>query len=565
MIPNNVLNDIADSGRLNVKYNQQIKVKLGNVKAQGIGLGANEMPPSENDFKYTSYEERIERQKIKTHYHYRKGGTRIDTSKVAINQHADTRIRGGRKCTPEHNIGTTTSKHEARLPEDIPQPIEQENRHFEDKRDWSRLSTSKICEILEDISSKKHRSKVHFTPLPKKEKLPKTHYKENDEGNQDWSQIPNEDVCELIEKIASRRNNSLKDMDRSCSRNQENSETIDFLENDTHIGELTNTLQRNAKGSCEKTTENHHNPESKISKAICLPHQEKELRLIPFLQKQRREPAIICRGGVREFRMRKSPKKLKLCPRTLVRNVFSVGVIISSHSLSFERKILMHQTFELRSLRDIRDRRTSSFLRSKLEQAHTEITSHLFKPSQSISPCFTMKVVKNRLGSKAFAIICHYELQTPQFDLRGPKTSDCNTHKKSSRLLLMPCEATAIKEIYHPDANLKSKTSHGNTVVETEKLFNNCLPRKGRADLLNSVERSSKSRPSEAKNNPSRNDAINVQGSVTANNSLFAGLRGLFHRLYSKDCWSKADLSETLFYDDLTNRWVKMGDLVQYH
>ncbi|CAI4060130.1 hypothetical protein SUVZ_04G3950 [Saccharomyces uvarum] len=565
MIRNNVLNDITGSGRLNFKCDQQIKRKLGNVKAQEIGLGANEMHTSEKYFKYTSYEKRIDRDKIKTHYHYKKGGTTIDTSKVVINQHADTRIHGSRKCTPEHNMGTATSEHEARFSEELPQSIEQENHHFEDKRDWSRLSTSKICEILEDISSKKHRSKVHFTPSPKKERSPKTHHKENDDGNQDWSQIPNEDICELIEKIASRRNNSLKDMDHSCSQNQENSKTIDLLENGTHIGEPTNTLQRNARGSCENTTENHSDPESKISRAICLPHQEKKLRLIPFLQKQRMEPAIISRSGVRELRMRRSTKKLKLCPRSPVKNFSSVGVIISSHSLSFKRKTFMYQTFELRSLRDIWDRRRRSFLHSKLEQLHTEIGLHLIKPPQSNSPCFVIMVLKNRLGSKAFAVICHYELQTLLFDLRGPKTSDCSTHPNSSRLLHMPCEATAIKEIYHPDMNLKSKTSHGNTVVENERLFNNCLEKKGRAGPLNSVKRSSKPQPPEAKNKPSQNVTINVQGSVTANNSIFTDLCGLFHRLYSKNCWNKANLSEILFYDDLTNRWVKMGDIVQYH
>ncbi|QID84357.1 hypothetical protein GRS66_006858 [Saccharomyces pastorianus] len=565
MIRNNVLNDIAGSARMNVKCKQQVKRKLGRVEAQGIGLGANEKPTSEEDFKHTSYEEKVDREKIKMHYLYKKGGTMTDIPKLVINQHADIRERESRKCTPEHNIGTTTSERELPLLEDVPQSIKQANRHFEDTRDWSQLSTSKICEILEDISSKKRRSRVHFSSLQKKENPHKRYLKKDDEGNQDWSQIANEDICELIEKIASRRNNSLKEIDRLCSQNQENSETIHLSENGTLIGEPTNTRQRNAKGSSENTTEKHSDLESKISRTVCLPYQEKELRLIPFLQRQRMEPAIISISGVREFRMRKFTKKLKPCPRSPVKEFFGVGIIISSQSLSSKHVIFLHQNSDLRFLRGILGRSRRSFLLSKLEQTRAEIGLSLIKPPQTTSPFFATIVLNIRLGSKAFAAICHYEPQAILFDSRGLKTRNCSTHSRFSRPLHIPYEATAIEEIDHLDLNSEDKTSQGNTVVKNERLFNDCLEKKSSADPLNSMKRLGKTQPLEAKNRLHQNVTINVQGSVTVNNSLFASLCGLFHSLCSKGYWNKVDLSETLFYDDLTNRWVKMGDLVQYH
>lgn len=73
---------------------------------------------------------------------------------------------------------------------------------------------------------------------------------------------------------------------------------------------------------------------------------------------------------------------------------------------------------------------------------------------------------------------------------------------------------------------------------------------------LDSAEGFEKSQP--LKDEAKLSDMNYVQGSISYNRTILTGLWKLFHRLCCKDRYRKTNLSETLFYDDSTERWVRM-------
>ena len=127
----------------------------------------------------------------------------------------------------------------------------------------------------------------------------------------------------------------------------------------------------------------------------------------------------------------------------------------------------------------------------------------------------------------------------------------------------IPHNTAAIEKDSSFDTENRKRRSEEEVVLKCRKCSNNSLALKEISTYrLDSAEGFEKSQP--LKDEAKLSDMNYVQGSISYNRTILTGLWKLFHRLCCKDRYRKTNLSETLFYDDSTERWVRMGELMHY-
>ncbi|CAI4055727.1 hypothetical protein SKDZ_02G2910 [Saccharomyces kudriavzevii ZP591] len=547
MFRNNAVNDISGSSRLNVRYDRQNKGRLRNSKSQKIGLGATVGSILGAGKSFNSFEEGTDEKKIKINIDHQKEGA------VIASQQANIGMLESRKRVPEHNRKIASSESRPKLPMNISQSLEQNNRQFGDQHDWSQLSTSKICKILEDISGKRHKTWGRSTSLQEKNRSHKVLYERDNEGSQDWSQIPSESICELIEKIATRRNRNLKQ--HAYSQDQEISEVEGLSEGDKHNGEIEDPLEITARRGSENSKGYKFALENDIPNAVCFSH--KEAKLMPPPQKRIKNMAVIPRNQHEEFILGKLNNQLVVSSKLSVSRLFNAMIVIVSHSQYQTYLMLQSKNFG-----NIWDFGRRPVLPLKPDAAYTIDTSNHVTLPWNIFSDFATIVPKNQLYPKKHIPDCNYELLEFQ-------QINCNFGTQPETLYHFPMshDMMTIKEKCSPELQLKNEAIHEDFAPGNEKYCVSCLKLKkdGTAYHSNGMNISCKLQSAKDKEEFKLDNTNSVQDNVNHYSNIFVGLRAFFHKIYSKNSCGEIDLSETLFYNDSKKSWVKMGDLAHRH
>ena len=550
-----MLNNISVSGKSNFQYEQNGKRRLKNQKRPIITFNSNaEYAISEHE-KYTNYEETTDSIATNMCPYYRKGGILMDAPQSVMNQRANTSIGEDKKYVSEHNSGILNPGNKVELSMKATPCLKQEDCHFEGGHDWSQLSTSKICKILEDISGKKHKTRGQLAPLQKVKYPQKIGNQKTDKKNQNWSQIPNEDICALIEKISSRRNKNPKRINRSCSQIQEMLGGIDSAENRIDKGEITDSPLFTAVRENEDVLGYNFGSKGKIPKAICLPHHKEKIQLVSFLQMKKNELGTTCKNHEGELVLRKFDDKVTVNSNCATNNYFNEVIATLNYSVYHEMTVYTSFILNPNVGDNIWGSRKCAFQLLKPEAVDTTNNMHHFTLPQDIHGDSIIVVSKYQFDPNNLVVELRYSSKKLRL-----LHSIFGTGSKKILYHLIPHNITTVKEDCPSDTEYSKKRSQKN-VLKYRMYSNSSLVLKEiSAHGLDSVESFARSQSPENKRELS--DINYVQGSVTHNRSILACLGDFFHRFYFKSCSGKTDLSETLFYDNSTEKWVKMGELV---
>lgn len=554
---NNMLNDISVSGKSNFQYEQNDKRRLKSQVRPIITFNSNAKYAISEHEKYTSYEETTDSIATNICSYYRKGGILTDAPQSVMNQRANTSIGEDKKYMSEHNSGILNPKNKVELSMKATPCLKQEDCHFEGGHGWSQLSTNKICKILEGISGKKHKTRGQSAPLQKAKYPQKVDNQKTDKKNQNWSQIPNEDICALIEKIAIRRNKNLKRINRSCSQIQEMLGCIDSAENRIDKAAIAYSPLFTAVRENKDILGYNFDSDGKIPKAICLPHHKEKLHLVSFLQMKKNELGTTCKNHEGELVLRKFDDEVTVNSNCATNNFFNEVIATLNYSVYHEMTVYTSFIRNSNVANNIWGSRKCAFQLLKPEAVDTTNNLHHFALPQDIHGDFMIAISKYQFDRKNLVVGLHYSSK----ELRLLH-STFGTNSKKILYHPIPRNITTIKEDCPSDTEYNKKRSQKNVLKYRTYSNSSLVLKEIGTNGLDSIESFGKSQSPENKGELS--DINYDKGSTTHNRSILACLGDIFHRFYYKSCSGKTDLSETLFYDNSTEKWVKMGELVHH-
>lgn len=523
MYQNNVLNAILASEKSNFQYDSG--TILRNHKRPIITFNNNIEHTESEPNNFTGYEEKEDLDIMDICPYYPKARMLADAIQHAKTSASENKMELSMKTIP---------------------CLKKENVHVEKGHDWSQLSTSRICKILEDIADKKNKTRRQSAPLQKTKYFPTNENQNTDIENQNWSQIPNEDICALIEKIASRRNKNRKRKNLSCSKVQEIQGNIDLPKKDVQEGDISDSSLLAAVRGTKKVSGYDYNSEDKIPNAIRLPYCKQILRLFSFLQMKRNDLIVTsenCNSGVFFSNFNYQLQVKSNC----IANIASTLSFLPHHEITVYTSFILYPNV----VDNIWEctRYAIQLLKSEAAQ---------FTLLRDIYSGFTIILSNHRYHPKGFSADYCYsanELTLFLFVIR--------TGQKKVLYRSIPHNTAAIEKDSSFDTENRKRRSEEEVVLKCRKCSNNSLALKEISTYrLDSAEGFEKSQP--LKDEAKLIDMNYVQGSISYNRTILTGLWKLFHRLCCKDRYRKTNLSETLFYDDSTERWVRMGELMHY-
>ncbi|CAI4037419.1 hypothetical protein SMKI_02G2940 [Saccharomyces mikatae IFO 1815] len=553
-----MLNNISSSGNINVQYEQNINGRLKNDKTPTKSFNANVEYTICNYNSFESYEERVVLNTMKTCSNYQKGDILIEILQPVMNRTINTRISKSKKNNPEYKSGVLSPEDEAESLMKKTKFLKRKSNHHKERHDWSRLSTSNICKILEDISGKKDRTRVQSSLLQEKIYPQKVCNQKIKENNQNWSQIPNEDICALIERIASRRSKPLKRTNHPDYQVKEITDAIDAAGDCMRKVEGMQTLLVKDEGSCENSRRRDFNSKSIIPNTISLPFQKDRKQLRSTLQRKRKSLVTISGTHHGKFIMRELDNEsiVKLnCP---VNRFFNQEKVILNHSFHHEIIVYTYTALQFKVENNIWKLRKSPIQLLEPGVINTTNILHPVSVPQGLYGDFTVFLSKNLTDPKKFIDGCCFSLQ----ELRS-LTCAFGTYQKNELHHRIAYHTTTIEMDYYSSTQYEKKKPHKNAIFRNRTHANSWLtPKKVCVHRLDSAGCSHRFQPAEKKEN--HKDVNSLQGNDTRQRNIISDLRNFFLKFYCNGCSKKTDLSKILFYDDFTEKWVKMGELVHH-